>query len=120
MVILRVIYQFVLIVGVYVLGTLVVHIFKLPLPGSMVGMLLLFLALWSGMMKLEWVEQAADLHLKHMTLFFIPPIVGIMYFADVFLRQGITVLLVIMISSVCVLLGTAYTVELADKWKRRR
>ncbi|WP_307337828.1 CidA/LrgA family protein [Caldalkalibacillus uzonensis] len=65
-------------------------------------MLLLFLALWSGMMKLEWVEQAADLHLKHMTLFFIPPIVGIVYFADVFLRQGITVLLVIMISSVCV------------------
>jgi len=41
-------------------------------------------ALFSGAVKLEWIDRASGRLLRHMGLFFVPAIVGTIAFADLF------------------------------------
>jgi holin-like protein len=119
-VLLRLIYQFLIICWIYISGIVLVKVLQLPLPGSIVGMFILFLALVSEKLKLEWVENAANLYLKHMSLLFIPPIIGVVLFMDILRAYGWKLFIVLIISSLNVLLGTAGTVELYEKVKGRK
>ncbi|MDN4526137.1 CidA/LrgA family protein [Fictibacillus fluitans] len=117
---LRIIGQFMIVLTALAAGNILSSIFHLPLPGSMLGMFLLLLGLLAGMVKLSWVEGAADSNLRHMTLLFIPPVVGLFLNWGAVHIQLWKVLLVLSLSSLCILLGTGYSVELYEKRKRRR
>jgi holin-like protein len=69
------------------LGLLLHRYAHIPLPENILGMLLLFLALCTGVVKLAWVEEAADFLLRHMMLFFAPIIVGVLPLWDVLLAN---------------------------------
>ncbi len=60
--------------GLGVIGNKWLH---LPLPGNLLGMLLLTLALSMGWIKLNVVERASSFFLRNMLLFFIPILIGI-------------------------------------------
>ncbi|WP_216318258.1 CidA/LrgA family protein [Deinococcus aestuarii] len=73
--------RFVLGLGVLVafaaLGTALVSALRLPLPGSVVGMVLLWAALSLGVVRLHWIEDAADGLLGTLGLLFVPATVGV-------------------------------------------
>jgi holin-like protein len=50
----------------------------LPLPGNLVGMVLLAAILRAGWVSMEAVRPLAELLLRHMALFFVPAGVGLM------------------------------------------
>jgi holin-like protein len=58
------------------LGFLLATYAHVPLPGNVIGLLLLLLALFARIVKLHHVEPAADFLLKHMLLLFAPIIAG--------------------------------------------
>ena len=39
------------------IGNMITEVLHLPLPGTLVGMILLFVLLLTGVVKLEWFEQ---------------------------------------------------------------
>jgi holin-like protein len=82
------------------------------------GMVLLLVVLGTGLVKIKWVSAAADLHFKHMTLLFIPPIVGIFFKLNMLQGQSWKLIVVLIISSLLGLLGTGYTAELYEKLKK--
>lgn len=114
------IFQLFILIGFLLLGYVVVMVFPIPLPPSVVGMILLFLFLLSGLMKLEWIEKVSSFQLKHLTLLFIPPI------ATLFISSGLLeilqwdIILILTVSSVCCLLGTAFTVEWYERQRKRK
>ncbi|MFB4162361.1 CidA/LrgA family protein [Alteribacillus sp. JSM 102045] len=112
--------QWSILIGVYFIGMKLSSLLHLPLPGSIVGMLLLFVLLSTDIIKLQWIENVTSLHLQHMTLLFIPFIVGIFLSLDIFRVQGWKLLFVLVITSLIVLLGTAYTVQGYEWFKSRR
>ena len=59
-------------------GEGLVYWIALPLPGSVVGMLLIWGALAMKVLPLQWISETVDLLLKHLALFFIPPGVGLL------------------------------------------
>ena len=65
--------QFAVIIGISLLGEVIHAIIPLPVPASVYGLLLLFFALLTGIIKLRHVEKAADLMIELMPLFFVPP-----------------------------------------------
>lgn len=115
----KIFWQFTLIFSSLACGNAIVSIFRLPLSGSIVGMLLLFLSLLTGIIQIEWVEKAANVHLQHMTMLFIPPVIGaLVYFHHIHMKiwkLGV----VIAGSSLCIIVITGYSVELYEKLKRR-
>ncbi|GAT62182.1 CidA/LrgA family protein [Paludibacter jiangxiensis] len=61
----------------YFLGTLVAYLIGNFIPGSIMGMLLLFLSLVFKIIKPEQVRKSATFFLDNMMLFFIPLGVGL-------------------------------------------
>jgi holin-like protein len=85
----RLVGQFLLLVAMFYAGSAVVWGTGVPLPGNLVGMLLLLVMLRVGLVRLEHVEEAAGLLLKHLTLFFIPLAVGLMAWGGLLGTSGI-------------------------------
>lgn len=65
-----------ILVGFAALGQGLMTLTHLPLPGSVVGMALLWLALSVGLVKLHWISDAADGLLGILGLLFVPATVG--------------------------------------------
>ena len=65
--------QFAIILVISLLGEVIHALVPLPVPASVYGLLLLFIALMTGVIKLHQVEKAADLLIELMPLFFVPP-----------------------------------------------
>ncbi|PLR87766.1 CidA/LrgA family protein [Bacillus sp. V33-4] len=111
--------QLLVISGFLLLGYSIVAVFRIQLPGSVVGMILLFVFLLTGIIRLDWVESAASFQLKHLTLLFIPPIVSLFLSPSLQQIMRWNIVLILVVSSMCCLLGTAFFVEWYEKTKRR-
>jgi holin-like protein len=100
----------------------VVHDLGVPLPGNVLGLVLLAACLSTGVVKMRWVEQTADLLLQHMLLFFAPMIVGILPMAGDLGRELFPVAVMVVGSLVAVMLATGWsaTLLMAALTPRRR
>lgn len=113
--------QFITILLIYFIGNGLVRWLNLPVPGSIVGMALLFLGLTLRVCKLKWVETIAQLHIKHITLLFIPFAVGVWHYNGIFQIEGLKLTAILAASSIAVLLVTAGMAEFFEiKTKRGR
>lgn len=71
------VFQFCVLMIYVVLGELLAHYIPLPIAGSIYGLILLFLSLVLGVVKLSWVCDIADWMHSVMALFFVAPAVAI-------------------------------------------
>jgi holin-like protein len=110
--------QFITITLIYTLGNKIAALLHIPIPGSMIGMGILFLGLYNGGIKLSWVEDIAKMHIKHLSLLFIPFTVGVVHYKGIFQMEGIKLVITLVLSSLTVFLVTAYIAEALDKNKR--
>lgn len=60
------------------MGEFVVYVTGVPVPSSIIGMLLLTASLQFGIVKIGWVDRMADFLLKNLGFFFVPAGVGLM------------------------------------------
>ena len=81
--------QFLLLVLLFYAGVALVQATGVPLPGNLVGMLLLLALLRLGVVRLEHVQDAAALVLKHLNLFFVPLAVGLMAWGGLLGASGV-------------------------------
>ena len=64
-------------------GEGVALLLPIAFPSSVISMILLFLLLLTGALKLRQIEDAADFLTKNMAFFFIPAGVGLLDYLDV-------------------------------------
>jgi holin-like protein len=94
-----------ILVAFYLLG-LLLHQIGIPIPGGVLGLLLFYLGLASGLVRLAWVEKTASLLLRHMVLLFVPLTVGLMEMGQVISRQAVPIIASLLVSWTAVLLTT--------------
>lgn len=82
------------------LGFYLVDYFNLMIPGNVAGLIILFLLLWSKIIKLEWIEQASDYLVKHLSFFFVSISVGLMTLGGMLAKNGLALAAVLIISAV--------------------
>ena len=70
--------QFAIILFVSFLGEILHILIPLPVPASVYGLLLMFTALCTGILKQEQVREAADFLIEIMPVMFIPAAVGLL------------------------------------------
>jgi len=73
---------------------------QLPLPGNLLGMLLLLSLLATGLVPLRWVELSASVLIRHLGFFFVPISVGLMSLGELFLDNGVAILITLVVSAV--------------------
>lgn len=96
--------QIALLAVFYGAGSRLAGALRLPIPGNVVGLGLLFLALWTGLLKLAWVGEGADFLIRHLVFFFIPVAVDLMNWGAVFRAHGLRLAFVIVLSTVATFL----------------
>jgi holin-like protein len=94
-----------IIVAIFLLGGWL-HRIGVPIPGGVLGLLLLYFCLQLGLLKLSWVERGAIMLLRHMVLFFVPLTVGLIGFGPTLKAQGRAILASLFVSFIAVLLTT--------------
>lgn len=113
----KIIGQLAIILAVYLAGVLLKQMLSLPLPGSIIGMLLMLLLLHLKVIKVEKIKQVSDFFLNNMMFFFIPATVGIM--ASYQILEGVLfkVIALVMISVLITMSVTALVVQFIAKRK---
>ena len=69
--------QLAILFGCLALGELIITLTHIPLPSSILGMLLLTLLLKLKVIRLEWVRSISDFLVTNIGFFFVPPGVAI-------------------------------------------
>ncbi|MEI0580858.1 CidA/LrgA family protein [Brachyspira pilosicoli] len=73
----KLIKQFSIIFSIYSVSYILSKFLKLPIPGNVIGMLILFLLLVFGIIKESDIDEASDMLIKNMALLFVPATLAI-------------------------------------------
>ncbi len=95
--------QIVLIFLLSLIGELMHHFIPLPVPASIYGMVMLFLALCLGVIKLSDIEDVSSFLLDIMPMLFIPAGVGLISSWDILSQILIPLAVIILVSTVLVM-----------------
>lgn len=108
---LRIIVQIGVLFLFFLIGSGIQKLFKLIIPGSVIGLVLLFLCLFFNILPEMWVKEGASLMTRHLILFFIPATVGIMNYFDLFIGSGFMLVVITIVSSLIVLVTAGFVSE---------
>ncbi len=100
-----------IILGLYLLGEGLVKLTGIHFPGSIVGMLLLLLALNLNWVKLHDIHGVSNFLLRFMPLFFIPAGVSIMGSYQLMQEQTLAIVFSVILSTFIVLSSSAVLVQ---------
>ena len=116
--------QLAILIGCLAVGEFVVWLTHVPVPSSILGMLLLTALLQMKVVKLEWVSALSDFLVANMGFFFVPPGVALMLYFDILKAEFVPIVVAVIGSTVLVLVMTGWshhlTRRLINKVRRRK
>ncbi len=83
----------------------------IPLPSNILGLILLLVALLTGLVKLEQVESVGQFILSHMTVLFVPAGVGLLAILGVIQGNWLILVLIALVTTILVLALTGWIVQ---------
>lgn len=105
---------------IYAISDFIVSLLHLPIPASVLGMIILFLLLLTGVVKTHYIEKATFLLNRHLAFFFIPFSVGLMKYGGLIKANGFQLLAMLIGSSVIGLLVTGGVSQLLSRKKEMK
>ncbi|WP_339220431.1 CidA/LrgA family holin-like protein [Paenibacillus sp. FSL W7-1332] len=93
---------------------------NIGIPGSILGIVVVFILLEIKVLRLEWIELGANWLLAELLLFFIPAAVGIMKYFPMLEAEGLQILAVVLFSTVIVMVSSGLTAGFISSRKERK
>jgi holin-like protein len=87
-------------------GEAVSRLFDLPIPGNVLGMGFLLFGLTTKLVDIKWFEEAAELLLSNMALFFVPAGVGVMVYGELIAAEWLPITVATVLSTFVVMAVT--------------
>lgn len=97
-------------------GEFLSSLLDLPVPGNVMGMGLLLVALSAKIVEVKWFEDAAEILLSNMALFFVPAGVGVMVYGDLIAAEWLPITVATVVSTFVVMYVTG---TLSEKLEAR-
>lgn len=98
-----------------VLGRIIAYITKLPVPGSVWGMVLLLIAFFLYDDFIETIRPTASVLLANLSLLFVPAGVGLITHVHRFAQEGSLIFLTIILSSLITMTITILSIRLCTR-----
>lgn len=113
-----------IILVVYFIGEFISSTFNLPIPGNIIGMILLLVLLMTNIVKVEKIETVSNFLLDHLAFFFLPAGVGLLTAVSILKADGVQLVVIAIISTLIVMSSTVVAVETlikkSEKNKRKK
>jgi holin-like protein len=106
-----------LVLAFWFAGEAVVRLTGLPVPGGIVGMLMVLALLSSRRLSRFSMRRGAEWFLAEMLLFFVPAIPAVLDHREFLGLLGLKILMVIVVGTLAVMAVTAVTVDLCCRWR---
>ena len=110
------IYALCLLIGLQLAGTAFAGLLGLPVPGPVIGLLVLLVWLLAGGRRPAGLEAAAEGFIRYLPLLFVPAAVGLVQYLDLLSEQGLVLIVVIVLSTLAGLLATALIFTIVAGW----
>ena len=107
----KILRESIIILSIYLIGEIISKSLSLPIPGNILGMLILLLLLCTKVIKVDQVESISNFFLDHLAFFFIPAGVGLLTSFSSIKNSLPKILIICIISTSIVLVITGKVVE---------
>ncbi|PKE67289.1 CidA/LrgA family protein [Macrococcoides caseolyticum] len=105
---LRVVLQVSLLTLFYLAGEFVNAHTSITIPGSLIGLILLFIALEIKVVRPEWLGLGVNVLLKIMPILFVPTLVALMNYGPLFMKSGLFLMFDLVLSSLIIFFMTGW------------
>lgn len=111
-------------VAIFIVASRLQTFTRVPLSAGILGLLLVYVLLSTRVLPVTWVRRGATWLLGELVLFFIPCVIEVMRYADLFRHEGVQIVLAITVGTILVMVSTALAVhagcKLEDRLAQRR
>ncbi|MCX7709499.1 MAG: CidA/LrgA family protein [Clostridia bacterium] len=112
--------QLLIILAICFLGEILHRFLRIPVPGNVIGMLLLFGCLCTGILKLDTISEITSFLMDHLAFFFIPAGVGLLAYMTILKENWAAIIGISLVTTVLVMVVTGYTVQLSKRGALRK
>jgi holin-like protein len=113
----RILLQIAVIFAICLVGEFLHNTVGVPLPGNIIGMILLFLLLCLKIIKPAQIKDVSDFFLKRIAFFFLPASIGIMAAGDEILKRWPLLLILCIVLTIVTMVATGWTVQILSRKK---
>ena len=99
-------------------GVAVASLLPITIPGSIIGMLILFVLLSLQILPAKWVKPSAHLLIRYMALLFVPIGVGVMQYYEVLKAQFGPLVVSCFVSTLVVLIVVSWSSHLVHSERK--
>lgn len=118
--VIRIIVQLALLYVISFIGGVLHNLLHIPLPGSIIGLVLLFIGLSVKVIPAKWMEDGAGFILAYLPLFFIPATVGVINYPSLLSWSGALLLVVVVISTMITMVAAGTMSQVLEKQRLKR
>lgn len=111
----NIIKQFCIILVFSFIGEILNYLIPLPVPGSIYGLVFLFLTLEFKILKVQQIKEVSKYLLGIMSIFFVPSSVGFMQAFPIMKKYGFQFTIIAIISTIIVFIVTGQITQLLIK-----
>lgn len=118
--IIRTIAQIGIIVLFYLVGEYIVSITGIIIPGSIIGLVLLWFTLYLKILNVKYIQKGASFMLAFLTLFFIPSTVAVINYPELLTVSGGLLILAVIISTIFALVITGKVSRIIEEKEKQK
>lgn len=100
-----------IVISIAFLGEFLSNMFNLPVPGNVLGMIILLCLLLFKVVKIEMIDDISSFLLGYLPFFFIPAGVGLISNLDLLRDKWLTILLICTLSTIITMIVTGLTIQ---------
>lgn len=111
-------YEFLIILSINYLGVLLEKLFYLPTPGTVNGLILLFIFLSLKIIKLNTIKNVGEFFILNMIVTFIPPSVKLLDVIDILKTDFFKLIFLLVLTTLITMVVTALSVDFMMRGKK--
>ncbi|WP_163470173.1 CidA/LrgA family protein [Fusobacterium sp. IOR10] len=112
--------QLLILLSINFLGILLEHYFALPLPGTILGMFILFFLLYKKILNEKNIGEICDLLVGNMVILFIPPAINLLSTINLLKTDFFKIIFLLVITTLITMIITGKTVDFVIKRMEKR
>lgn len=105
----------------YIIGEVITAVTHVPIPGNIIAMILLFIALCLKIIKIEQINTISNFFLDHLAFFFLPAGVAVMNSFGLIKANIVQILIVCLVTTAVTMTITGLVVQaIANKIDKKK
>ena len=111
----KIIKQIGIVMGLCWISLVMEKLLPFSFPASVIGMILLLICLFTGILKLEHIREKSAFLLSNMAFFFIPAGVSMINYLDILMENLVPILVISIVSTFVTFIAAALSIRLTLK-----